>query len=138
MEKKMENTSGLQPVDYRVLVKPHEVKEIVKFDSGIEIVKPEITREQERLAQTYADIVAVGGSAFDEWEGTRPKVGDTVFICKYAGIMNIKGADGERYQLVNDKDITAIVTEMPEEIEFLGTRKPLGHQAEKRIWTGKS
>ena len=57
-----------------------------------------------------ATFVAAGGNAFEDWHDKRlPKLGDKVLIAKYAGI-TVKGADGQEYRILNDKDISAILT----------------------------
>lgn len=99
------NQSGIQPVEYKVLVLPDTVEE--KTESGL-LIKPEIAREKEALAQVKAVLVAMGGNAFEDWADA-PKPGHRVYVAKYAGFP-VDGADGRQYQLVNDKDIAAIIT----------------------------
>jgi len=120
-----QNTSGILPVEDKVLLLPDQVQE----KSGA-LYKPEVALQQEQMAQVRALLVAVGGNAFEDWDPPVPRVGDRVMVCKYAGILDIPGADDNRYQLCTDRDITAILTEdLPPE-GFLGTRKPLGRQGE--------
>jgi len=102
----MKNSSGIIPLEDKVLVLPHKVAE----KAGM-IVKPDVTREQEQLAQTVGVLVQVGPNAFEEWADPIPESGELVFFTKYAGARNILGADGQRYQLLSDRDITALVTE---------------------------
>jgi co-chaperonin GroES (HSP10) len=45
----------------------------------------------------------------NEWD-TKPKVGQTVILDRYAGI-SVEGKDKEQYRLINDKQILAILTE---------------------------
>uniref|UniRef100_A0A6M3J3B6 Putative chaperonin n=1 Tax=viral metagenome TaxID=1070528 RepID=A0A6M3J3B6_9ZZZZ len=99
------NSSGLQPVEYKTLVRPEVVEK--KTAGGIYI--PEITHEREELAQVIATLIAVGGNAFDGWSGQVPKTGQRVYVAKYAGI-RVKGVDGRQYQIISDKDISAIIT----------------------------
>lgn len=101
----MENKSQLQPVEYKVLVKPDKVDEM----SGPLFV-PAHVRDKLQLAETKSTLVACGGNAFEDWQGVRPVVGDRVYIARYAG-MYVKGEDGEEYRLCNDKDISAIIDE---------------------------
>lgn len=99
------NESGLDPVEYKVLVKPDNVDEVTK--SGLII--PAQTADRERMAQVKGTLVACGGNAFEDWRGRIPKIGDRVYFAKYAGL---KVQDESRgwYQLINDKDIAAIIT----------------------------
>jgi co-chaperonin GroES (HSP10) len=115
------NTSGMEPVEDKVLLLPDIVSEKVGA-----IHKPQRVQTQEQLSQVRALLVAFGGNAFENWGEPIPKDGDRVMVCKYAGILDIEGADGDTYQLCTDRDITAILVEDPVRQEFLGIRKPLG------------
>jgi co-chaperonin GroES (HSP10) len=101
------NTSGLQPVEYKVLVKLDE--EQTTTSGGLFI--PETVRDQRQLAQVKGTLIACGGNAFQDWCEPTPRPGDRVYAGKYAGIV-VHGADGCRtYKLCNDKDIAGIITE---------------------------
>jgi len=104
----MENTSGLLPVEYKVLVKPEVVEE--KTSGGIYL--PDISHEKEQQAQMTGILVAVSGMAFEDFKPPIPQVGDKILFRRYAGIRDTIGpADGEKYWFINDKDIVAIVKE---------------------------
>ena len=101
------NTSGLQPVEYKVLVKLDE--EQTTTSGGLFI--PETVRDQRQLAQVQGTLIAAGGNAFQDWNEPMPHAGDRVYVGKYAGIV-VHGADGCRcYKLCNDKDIAGIIME---------------------------
>ena len=104
------NTSGIEPLDVRVLVRPDKVEEVTK--GGI-ILAPTIT-EKEQFAAVKATLVAVGANAFSEAASNpafaSPQPGERVMIAKYGGV-NIKGDDGEEYRLLNDVDVVAILRE---------------------------
>lgn len=100
------NASGLQPVEYKILIEPEEVEETSKGG----IVLAVSTTEKEKMAQVRGRLIAVGGNAFEDWAEPVPKVGDSVYYAKYAGIV-VKGKDGREMRLANDKDVTAIVVE---------------------------
>lgn len=100
------NRSGMQPVDTKVLLKPDEVEE--KTSGGIYI--PETTRRDEQMAQIKARLIAMGGNAFEDWREPMPRIGQKVYVAKYAGVM-VKGDDGNWYQVAHDIDIIAIVEE---------------------------
>lgn len=97
------NKSGLQPVEYKILIEPEEVEQM----SAGGIVLAMETTEKERMAQVRGRLIAVGGNAFEGWNSA-PRVGDVVYYAKYAGIM-VKGKDAREYRLANDKDVSAIV-----------------------------
>ena len=96
----MDNKSGLQPCEYKVLVKPDEVKQ-----RAGEIYIPDQVTEKEKREQIFGVLVAAGGNAFGDWEKPIPKVGDRVLFARYAG---------EWYNLMYDKDIASIVDEAVE------------------------
>lgn len=99
-----ENTSGMQPVEYKILIEPEEVEQ--KSAGGI-VLAMSVT-EKEKMAQVKGKLIAIGGNAFEDWQGRLPQVGDSVWFAKYAGYV-IKGADGKEYRLANDKDISAVL-----------------------------
>lgn len=92
----------IEPVEYKVLVLPEVVES--KTEGGIYL--PEQAKEKNQIAQCKAQVIAIGGNAFEEWKGAIPQVGDTVYIAKYAGYLIDR--DGKQYRLINDKDIAAI------------------------------
>ena len=103
----MGNPSGLIPVEYKVLVKPEEVEE--KTEGGIYI--PDLLKDKEQQAQVHGVIVAAGPMAYEDWPIPHPEPGDRVLFARYAGIRDIKGMDGQKYWIINDKDIIAIIKE---------------------------
>lgn len=105
------NTSGMQPVEYKILIAPEDVAETderIKSAKAAGIVMVDKTTEREAMAQVKGTLIAVGGNAFEDWAGTVPQVGDVVWFAKYAGYM-VKGDDGKEYRLANDKDCSAII-----------------------------
>lgn len=99
------NSSGVEPLEYKVLVKPDQVQTV--SESGL-ILMTEIHADREALAQTKGTIVAVGSLAFDGW-GTKPNVGDRVYYAKFHGQMT-KGDDGLFYTVMHDKDIIGLLS----------------------------
>lgn len=105
------NTSGIKPVEYKVLVLPDDIDETDETmrrakAAGLEIVQN--IKEREQMAQIKGTLVAVGGNAFEDWKGEKPESGQRVMIAKYAGLV-AKGDDGKDYRLCNDKDIAAML-----------------------------
>lgn len=105
----MQNTSGISPTEYNVLVKRHEVETTTKGG----IVLADSTLDRKNAMATKGTLIAVSPLAFtyERWpEGARiPAAGDTVVITKAAGV-DVEGEDGETYRLLKDKDIAAVVT----------------------------
>lgn len=105
------NTSGIIPMDLRVLVKPDAAE--TKTAGGI--ILPDSTKEREKFAQTKATVVAMGENAFEEAISrfrnfVRPEAGARVLIGKYSGD-TILGLDGQEYRIVNDVDLIARLEE---------------------------
>jgi len=100
------NKSGLFPVEFKILVKLDTVGE--KSAGGIII--PATLRDKQQMVQVEATLIAYGGNAFEDWKGPTPKVGDHIYVGRAAGYQ-VRGVDGKKYQLMNDKDIAAIITE---------------------------
>lgn len=98
------NPSGMQPVEYKILIEPEEVEQ--KSAGGI--VLAQATTDKEKMAQVKGKLIAVGGNAFEDWQEPKPKIGDSVWFAKYAGY-TVKGIDAKEYRLANDKDISAVL-----------------------------
>ena len=106
----MVNSSGIEPLDMRVLVKPDKVEERTK--GGIILVESHV--EKEKYATCKATLVACGVNAWSEAQRhpafITPRPGDRVLIAKYGGVM-LTGEDGEEYRIMNDEDVTGLLTE---------------------------
>lgn len=102
------NTSGIKPIEFKVLILPDPVEEVSK--GGIIMPVEKITKDE--YATTTGRIVAVAHAAFahvtdDEWGGDKPKVGDHVVITKYCGFRMKGPKDGVNYLVVRGEDIHA-------------------------------
>lgn len=111
------NHSGYTPIGDRVLIKVDESAE--KTSGGI--VLPDETVYKMTMASETGVIVDMGDAAFKwtfdrtrEWYGYRPKVGDRVYIERYAGRV-IKGKDNTMYRVLDDKCCAAVESESIEE-----------------------
>lgn len=107
-----DNTSGITPLEFKVLVQPSDVEVDPVFqrarEQGLQLPREVI--EKEFAAQIVATFIAAGGNAFEDWLDEKlPRLGDKVLIAKYAGI-TVKGADGVEYRMLNDKDISGLIT----------------------------
>lgn len=106
------NSSGILPLDHRVLIQQDAAKEMVGS-----IILPPSKVEEEKFATTNATVVAVGTLAWCEARhdarqygvefpdiapGARVKVG------KYAGT-RYTGEDGAEYTIVNDTDVIGLL-----------------------------
>lgn len=103
----MANPSGIVPLDLRIVVKPDPVEEVTKGG----IILADTTKDRQKYAATCARLIAKGDNAFREWGVARkPEVGDRVCYAQYAGAEQ-KGQDGERYVVMNDADLLAVIEE---------------------------
>lgn len=99
------NKSGIEPLDLRILVKPDPVEE--RTAGGI--ILADATKDRKKYAATRATLIAVGDNAFKEWgQATTPKPGARVCYAQYSGAEQ-EGLDGERYVLMNDADLLAVI-----------------------------
>ncbi len=100
-----QNETGMVPVEYKVLVKLDPVEE--KTSGGI--ILPEDRKERDQMAATAGTLIAVGGNAFEDWNGRKPGVGERILISKYAGQTPKAGDTESLYRFCQDKDIIAVI-----------------------------
>lgn len=96
------NNSGIKPVNCNVLIEADVVDE--KIGS---VFLPQNKQEQNQHAQTQGVIVALCDDAFHEMK-ERPEIGNRVCFARYAG-SEVTGADGEKYRLLKDIDVTGVM-----------------------------
>lgn len=104
----MENLSGLRPLGRAVLVKYYEPE----LTSSV-IVIPDSVRDRMQSVEQRATIIEVGAACWPD-EPQRAFPGDKVLISRMAGYLAVGPDDGERYALVNDRDIFAEITSQGE------------------------
>jgi len=105
------NKSGIQPVEYKCLVKLDVVNNTT--ESGI-IKSVGGDTEREQMAQVKGVLIAIGHNAFCDWNW-KPPLGCRVMISKHEGIV-CHGADQDEnemgaYRLISDKQLAAVITE---------------------------
>jgi len=98
------NKSGLNPVEYKILVELEETSD--RTDGGLWI--PISVKDKRDMFQVQATLIAAGGNAFEGWNKPVPKIGDKIYVAKGGGYRVI-GLDEQKYQLMNDKDIAAVI-----------------------------
>lgn len=99
------NDSGMTPVEYRCVVRLDPVEK----QSAGGVWMPDSRVDMDQMAGTEGVLLAVGGNAFEDWEGTIPQPGDRVMINKYSGQFREANPD-DLHRVVNDKDILAILS----------------------------
>jgi co-chaperonin GroES (HSP10) len=104
----MENLSGLKPLGRAVLVKYDEMEQ-----KGL-IVIPDSVRDRNYTLEQRATVIEAGAAAWKDEPEPRAFPGDRVLVSKMAGYLAISPVDGQRYAMVNDKDIFAKITKEKE------------------------
>lgn len=113
---------SIRPIGYRVLVKPDKLESDKTFASAKKagIAIPE-NLESVQLAERKLDageVVAIGEAAFRVFKAeagipqSTPNwvnVGDRVVFAQYAGKTIIDPQDGERYLVLSDEDLVAVI-----------------------------
>ena len=99
------NTSGLEPLDLRVLVLPDSPEKV--SPGGIIILESEVDKKAQ--AMTLGTLIAIGANAWEEASKRSPafrcpEAGDRVMFAKYGGV-ELKGKDGVKYRIMNDEDV---------------------------------
>lgn len=108
------NTSGIVPLDHRLLVLHDVVSD--KFE-GTSLIRPDAERDKQKYAQTKATVIACGDMCWAEAKhdarqfgvnASFPEPGDRVLVGRYTGDTH-KGADGKEYTVLNDSDVIAFI-----------------------------
>ncbi len=100
------NESGLQPVEYNIVVRMDPVEE--KTATGIYL--PQSKTDRDELSADEGTIVALSPHAFSyaEWgDVAPPKVGDRILMAQFDGRIWKRGAN--TYRLIKDKSVIAVV-----------------------------
>ena len=102
------NTSGIQPLEYKILVLPKEVE--AKTAGGL--LLPETKIEKDGFQRREGIIVAVSPMAFTfpDWpEGAKkPAIGDRVMFARYQAD-EVVGRDGKTYWIMADRSVMATI-----------------------------
>lgn len=105
----MTNESGLNPVEYNVVVRLESVE---KTTAG-GIIIPDSKVDRDDLATDEGTLVAVSPHAFTyaEWQRGQvpPKVGDRILFAQYDG--RIWEKDGVKYRIIKDKAVVAVIAQ---------------------------
>lgn len=104
----MQNTSGYEPVDVRLVVQPDDATKVSKGG----VIMPDTVQQKEQFASTKATVIAVGDNVGADWgeNARKPQPGERILMAQYAGT-NVKGADDKDYRVINDEDVCAILKE---------------------------
>ena len=104
----MQNTSGITPVEFNVLVKQDATESQTKGG----LYRPDETMDREKHGQTRGVLVAISALSFNEdiWPTglDKPQPGQRVAFAKHAGVW-VTGEDGAEYRVIKDKDVVALI-----------------------------
>ena len=106
---KMENLSGIIPLNYSVLVLPESIEDFITTKSGVKIYTADDSEKSRRkqAKQEKSTIIDIGSHAFEDWN-VAPCIGAKVMIEQFAGEFCV-GKDGVEYRLIKDAEIKAIL-----------------------------
>jgi len=92
------------PAGYRVLLKMEEVEE--KTLGGI--ILPQQVVDKDQAAKEWGQVIALGNCAYFDMPKPWCGVGDVVGIVKYNGTVMEDPLSGEKFRLINDKDVLCL------------------------------
>jgi chaperonin GroES len=103
------NSSGVSPLDMRVVVKADETETVTP--GGIIIL--DTAKEKKDMQAVNGVLIARGLNAWQEAKARSPDMrvpydGDRVMFTKYGGVL-FKGVDGKEYRIMNDEDIIGML-----------------------------
>lgn len=103
------NQTGIFPLEYRVLVLPDKIDDMITTPNGLKLYKATTSEDdlRDQVRQEYATIIDAGSKAFEDWNVT-PKIGAKILMARYAGDI-VDGKDKQKYRLIVDTDIKAII-----------------------------
>lgn len=94
-----------EPQGFRVLIKIADNTEGEKREKESKIILHNDIKHKQEHDIFFGKIVALGRTAFDNTSfGDKPKIGDHVMICRYAGVI-FKDHLGDTHRIINDEEI---------------------------------
>ena len=97
------------PIRSVVVIRPDEIED--KSAGGLYL--PDSSRDRMQYAVDRGVVVSTGDGFFEGLRGPKPEIGDRVIFDKYKGtLITIEEEDKkQRYRLINDDEIIAILEE---------------------------
>lgn len=109
----------IRPAGHRILVKIRKVRE--KTASGI--ILPQSTAETETLSSELGEIIEIGPTAFNAFDGLEAwdlEIGDLVLFARHGGKkVSFPGYDEKKhgmFRIINDEDVVAKIEGDKDEI----------------------
>ena len=98
----------IEPIEYNVVVQ----QDVVEERTAGGLIRPDDARDLEQFRQTRGVIVRSSPMAFtfEDWpaDAEKPKEGDRIVFSTGAGV-EVK-EDGEKFRILKDRDILAVLT----------------------------
>lgn len=112
-KQKIVNKSGIEVLEYNILVQPPEQKDHIFKDpiTGREmrIHKPDEYKDREQVSATRGVVLDVSPTAFTFIEGAPlVEIGDEVLFPRHAAMI-VQGEDEQKYFILKDKDIAGVI-----------------------------
>lgn len=112
---------SLRVCGHRLLVKPDPLKEQIDIPEGLaqakfEVHKPVQQQRMEEAGTQTGVVLQVGNTAWKAFDGDSAtwlpwcKVGDRIIFARYAGKFVEDPGTKERFMVINDEDVQAVIT----------------------------
>lgn len=109
---------SIEVVGFRILIKPDNIMESKKYKTDIPgFVVAGQEKEREQQAVDTGTVVSMGPAAFGDYSFDNPlSVGDSIVFAKYAGKAVTDPETDEKFVIILDEDVVAIVRSGGEDI----------------------
>ena len=105
----------IKPVGRNILVLPDNVEKMSEGKHGAPIELPQVTQENRRIVMVRGTVLSMGPFAFDTEGENWCEVGDRILYAKYGGWEQEDEEDGQRYRVIMDSDVVAVLTTRTQE-----------------------
>lgn len=114
---------SVKPVGFRILVKPDDLEKTHKVEgTDIELALPDLDERLKMNAQIKGTVLAIGPKAYKPFSNDYTgepwiKPGDRIYYARHAGKFIKDPVTEEELLLLNDDDVTAVMTGKVKELE---------------------
>jgi len=95
----------IKPTAHHVLIRLHEIEK--KSSGGI--ILADSTHKKEQAGGQFAEVLAVGPTAWAEYDEPWAKVGDKVLTTRYPGAQYDYDGEDKLNRVINDDEIIGVV-----------------------------
>lgn len=96
---------NIKPTGHHVLIK---IKEVEQKSAG-GIILSATTHKKEQAGGQFAEVLAIGPTAWSEYAAPWAKVGDKVLTVRYPGAQYDYDGDDHLNRVINDDEIIGVV-----------------------------